>query len=211
MLSRSFMKTQMLGSLFVSALAVCVSASSAHAQIPTSSQAAEPQRVSFLLAAGYLGSPGANGAFVSTGLRIGLGRHAAFGFDFGYGLMDASPVIHDRWWLMPSMAAVFPIGPVRLDVGFGFGLGTASGFADWDTFIRGPATHGWAFQVVPAIRGHLMGSTTLSRDLDAFVRLELASLLLDGNSFGFRDGNPNPTVTDTTWLSLSVGFAFGAM
>src|SRR5271170_6447051 len=60
--------------------------------------------------AGYLGGPGAYGEAFATGVRLGVGAHLAAGVDLGYGLLNASPVAEDRWWVIPSIALVVPAG-----------------------------------------------------------------------------------------------------
>ena len=172
-----------------------------------------PQKLGFFIGTGYLGSPGANGAAVDLGVRLGLGRHFAFSFDIGYGMITAtaSPIVHDRWWLIPTMAFVIPAGRVRFDLGTGIGIGTSSGYTDMADFAAAPFMPSWAFQLVPVIRGHAMATTAINRRVDLFVRLDVASLLLDGNSIGIRDGNPNPGLIDTMWVNLWLGVQFRAL
>ncbi len=167
-----------------------------------------PQKLGVFLGLGYLGSPGASGSAVNAGVRLGLGRHAALGFDLGWGLITASPIVHDRWWLMPTVAFVIPVGRVRFDLGAGVGLATSSGYSDIAEFLGAPFMPDWAFQLVPAARGHGMATVQLTDTFDGFARLDVGSLLLDGNTIGFRDGNPRPSIMDTMWINLSLGVAF---
>ncbi len=156
----------------------------------------------------YLAAPGANGAAATAGVRLAMGRLFALGFDLGWGVVATSTVVHDRWWLMPTAAFVIPVGRVRIDLGAGLGFATASGYDSMDAFLAAPFMPVWAFQLVPAVRGHVGGAVTLSDSIDGFLRLDAGSLLLEGQKLGFRDGNPNPTIMDTTWFGLSVGVAF---
>lgn len=161
-------------------------------------------QLSVFTSAGYLATSGANGAALSTGLRLGLGRRFALGFDFGYGLMKTDPGMQDRWWLLPSMAVVFPTTlfarKATFDVGVGFGLGTSSGYSSWSRYASKPFTADWEFQLEPAARAHAIASIAMTPTVDVFVRAEAAALALPHGS--------NATVTDSTWTLFSLGTRF---
>jgi hypothetical protein len=82
------------------------------------------------------------------------------------------------------------------------GFRTAQGF--WDH----PFTPDWSFQLVPEIRGHVMASYRVDPSMDAFVRFDIASVVLDHNDIGIREGAQQRDVRDTMWLTLSVGTTF---
>ncbi len=195
----------------LSSLVVLLTLAAVEPQLTTSvtEQTVEPgpQKLGVFVGLGYLGAPGSHGSAFSSGVRLALGSHVALGFDLGWGLI-AAPVVYDRWWLMPTVACVIPAGRARFDLGVGAGLATSSGYDSLGKFAAGPFMPDWAFQLVPAVRGHAMASMPLSKNLDGFVRLDVGSLVLGGNTIGFRDGNPNPSVMDTLWLNLSLGVAF---
>ena len=155
--------------------------------------------------AGFLASPGQAGGGFELGLRLGLGRWAALGFDVGYGLLGAAPAVQDRWWLMPTAALVIPAGRLKVDLGAGLGLGASSGYTTWSAYVKGPFDPVWAFQLVPAIRGHAAVSLELTRRTAVFARLDVASLLLMGSTIGYRNGNAGAGPTDTLWIGLWVG------
>lgn len=167
-----------------------------------------PQELGLFVGAGYLASPGANGGAFSFGLRLGMGRYVALSFDVGYGVVGASPTVEDRWWLMPAVALVLPAGPVRFDLGAGLGLGASSGYRSWPDYVAGPFNPIWAFQLVPTVRAHVRAAIALRRCCDLFARVDVASLLLDGNSIGFRVGDPHRPVMDTLWFYLWIGVQF---
>lgn len=167
-----------------------------------------PQKLGVFLGVGYLGSVGASGSAANAGVRLSMGGHVALGFDLGWGLTAAANIVHDRWWLMPTVAFTIPVGRVRFDLGAGVGLGTSSGYSDVEEFAAAPFMPDWAFQLVPAVRGHALASMQLNSKFDVFARLDVGSLLLEGNTIGFRDNNPRPGVLDTFWLNLSVGVSF---
>jgi hypothetical protein len=162
-------------------------------------------------ATSYLASGAGNGVAISTGLRLALGTHAALGADLGYGVLSAPSATQDRWWIIPTVAWVIPVERGRLDVGAGLGVGASSGYASFADYTGGPFSPAWAFQLVPAVRAHVMGATPLGRDVDLFVRVEAASLLLSGTGIGFRHGNANPGFADTTWFDLGAGVQFRLM
>jgi hypothetical protein len=50
-----------------------------------------------------------------------------------------------------------------------------------------------------------MATLEVRPKVDAFVRLDVASLLLTETSIGFRSGNLHPSLTDSTWFTLWTG------
>jgi hypothetical protein len=169
---------------------------------------ASPQTLGLFAGAGYLGSPGLSGGVADLGLRYAPLSHLALSFDLGYGVIGGSASTQDRWWLMPAAALVVPVGPATLDVGAGLGLGATSGYSSGSAYVAAPFTPVWAFQLVPAVRGHAMVTLSLGARLDGFARLEVASLLLGGNSIGSRVDNPHPEAADTLWYDLVLGVHF---
>ena len=166
---------------------------------------AEPQKLGAFVGTGYLASPGGNGVAAATGLRLSLGNHFAVSLDTGYGLMSAYPVAQDRWWIMPSLAVVIPTEHIRFDLGTGLGVGTSSGFkAARDITADRPI---WAFEAVPTIRFQALAAVELNRTLDLFARLDVATMLTEGNTLGIRDGSLRPGL-DTTWANLWIGVQF---
>jgi hypothetical protein len=172
--------------------------------------AAEP-RLSVFADSGVLASPGGAGAALSAGLRYSPWRYVSFGFDLGYGLLDTKVSEQDRWWLVPTVAGVLPLGRVRLELGAGLGLGTASGYPSWSAFRAAPFAPAWAFQLAPLARGHAQVSLAISERVEVFGRLEVGGLLLEGNRIGFRDNNPRPSLAETTWGQLALGAQFGVL
>lgn len=187
------------------AASVGTGARAAPAELPDSTT---PQRVGLFAAAGYLGSPGASGAELSSGLRFGFARHLAVSLDLGYGLLKTSPGIQDRWWVIPAVALVIPAGRLQFDLGLGLGVGASSGYTSWSAYAAAPFTPIWAYQLIPTLRVHAVASMELTHRVDVFARVDVASLLLGGNSLGSRVGTPNPGVQDTTWGTLSIGVQF---
>lgn len=171
-----------------------------------------PTQLSLFTSAGWLTSSGANGAALSTGVRLAIGEYFALGFDLGYGLLSAQAgasattgtLMEDRWWFMPSMAGVIPVrlGRTRatFDIGAGLGLGTASGYKGWDEYTSHPFTADWEFQLEPTVRAHAMASLAISRTVDVFLRAEAAALVLP---HGVAAGP-----TDSTWMLVSLGTRF---
>jgi hypothetical protein len=156
-------------------------------------------------AGGYLGGLSGHGAALAAGLRLALGEHVALGFDLGYGVLHDGSSAEDRWWLVPSAAWVTRAGRVRFDVGGGFGLGASSGYTSFSAYAAAPFSPVWAFQLVPVARGSVVAATPLTAATLGFVRLDVASLLLSGNSLGFRAGNPDAGLASTSWLSVAFG------
>jgi hypothetical protein len=154
--------------------------------------------------AGYLGTSGASGAGLGAGVRLALGARFALGLDFGYGLLATRTTAQDRWWLIPSMAVVFPARIVgqraSFDVGAGLGWGTASGYAGWNDYFARPLTAAWAYQLVPTVRAHAIAAVAVSPSVDVFVRVDAAALVMPEGAAA--------SVTDTTWILSSMGARF---
>ena len=184
---------------------------SAHATaqtLPPSSQPLPPQRLGVFVGTGYLGSPGLSGLALAAGLRFLPIRHLAVSFDLGYGVEGRVPDVQDRWWLMPSAALVGYAGPVQLDFGAGIGLAAASGYSTWSDYVAAPFGPIWAYQLVPGVRAHVIAATKFTDTINLFVRIDVAALVLDGNSLGSRVAIPHPGAADTTWYSLLAGAQF---
>ncbi|HEY1955976.1 MAG TPA: hypothetical protein VGH28_10185 [Polyangiaceae bacterium] len=169
-----------------------------------------PRTLTLFTSAGYLATSGGNGGALATGVRWGIGRHFALGFDLGYGLMATdSPTakMEDRWWFIPSMAVVLParVGrfPLTFDIGAGLGLGTSSGYSSPSVYTSHPFSADWEFQLEPAVRAHVIAAIAVSRSLEIFTRAEAAALVLPHGS--------SPSVTDSTWMMFSVGTRFNLL
>ena len=160
-----------------------------------------PAKLTLFTSAGYLATSGANGGALGTGVRWAVARHFALGFDLGYGLLATGAGMQDRWWLVPSMAVVFPVGRVSFDVGAGLGLGTASGYASWSEYAAHPFQADWEFQLEPAARAHVIAAYALGPTLELFARAEAAALVLP------HDASPGGT-TNSTWAMFSLGTRF---
>jgi hypothetical protein len=167
-----------------------------------------PQRLGVSAATAYLVSGAGSGVAVSSGLRLTLGTRAALGADLGYGVLTASSSTQDRWWAMPTIAWVSRVDNAHLDVGAGFGVGASSGYASLADYVGRPFSPVWAFQLVPAARGHVVVAAPFGHDCDIFARIEAATLLLSGSQLGFRHGNASPGPADTTWFDVAAGVQF---
>jgi hypothetical protein len=164
------------------------------------------EKVGLFGGAGYLASPGLGGAAFMLGVRYLPIKYVAVAFDAGYGVIGHAPEVQDRWWLMPSVAVVLPLRRVSFDLGVGLGLGACSGYASWDAYVASPFGPAWALQLVPALRGHAAAIVRASKQVDVFVRFDVASVL--GNSIGSRVDDPHPPTNawrDDSWLDLMVG------
>lgn len=181
---------------------LCILLHTASPAVETVSDAPAPSRVELYGGGGYLASLGGSGAAANVGVRVKLAKHLAGTFDFGWGLLHDGKVAEDRWWLMPSLELTAPLGPIRADLGAGFGLATSSGYPDVATFGQRPFGPDWAFQLAPAARGYVRASWDRW-----FVRADVGTLLLDGNQVGLRSGNPSPTAEQTHWALLWLGAA----
>ncbi len=180
-------------------LALALSPSLAHAQ-PRSPE------VEIFGAVSEIDSVDDHGGALSAGVRVGLGRWFALGFDLGYGLMASAHDVQDRWWMIPTAALVLPVDDARLELGAGVGLGATSGYASIDSYARGPFDPDWAYQLGPAMRAHAAVFLRVNRDVDAFLRADFATLLLSG-PVAVREANPSLAPHDTVWMTLSLGFA----
>ena len=149
-----------------------------------------------------------HGLALDAGARLALGRYFALGFDLGYGVMTGARDAQDRWWMIPTAAMVVPVDDLRFELGAGVGLGATSGYTNLDAFARGPFDPTWAFQLAPTIRLHASLSWHVSDGCFVFVRLDAASLMLEGNTIGYRAGNAMPTTADTFWMTSSLGVSF---
>jgi hypothetical protein len=163
-------------------------------------------KLSLDTSAGWLTSGGGNGAALGAGARLAVGRHFALGLDLGYGLM-ATPnsTMQDRWWFVPTMAGVMPARiagrDFTFDVGAGLGLGTASGYSGgWAEYSSHPFSASWEFQLMPTVRAHAIASMKVSPTMDVFFRADAAALVLPRGS--------NASMTDSTWVLVSVGTRF---
>jgi hypothetical protein len=157
-------------------------------------EAAEAHRFAFFAGATYLESAGTSGGALSAGVRLSLGSHLAASADLGYGLLGAPVGIDDRWWLIPSIAWVVPLGGASLDLGAGLGVGTVSGYASWSDYLAAPFTPVW-HTTSPATRLHLGVAVPFTRKVDLFARMEAASLLASGTA-----------AKDDVWGGFWVGF-----
>jgi hypothetical protein len=162
-------------------------------------------RLAAFVSAGYLGSASTYGAAIDTGLRLELGTHLAASLDFGYGLVGASvPTMQDRWWLIPSLAVVVPVGGLRIDLGAGLGVGTSSGYAHASDYFDAPFVPRWHY-TVPAVRAHAIAAHAVSRKVDVFLRADFASLVATGPLSG------HASFGDTTWFGLYLGLQHGVL
>lgn len=168
-----------------------------------------PRSLDLWAAGGYLGGLAGHGAALASGLRLGLGEHVALGFDIGYGMLHGGSFAEDRWWLIPSVAGVARAGRVRFDLGAGLGLGTASGYPSLSVFAAAPFSPAWAFQLAPVARMSVLAAMPLTQATRGFLRVDVAALLLSGNSVGFRSGSPDVGLADTSWVCVALGAETG--
>jgi hypothetical protein len=160
-----------------------------------------PKKLSFIIGAGSINSPGAAGGALWTGLRLSLGPHFAGSVDLGYGLAGTAPSDQDRWWVIPTLAAVIPTAPMRIELGLGAGVGTSSGYRAWSEYFSTPFLPEW-HDTVPIVRAHASAARSLTPNVDIFARAEVASLLFASE----HDGT-----IDTLWLALWVGLQVGIL
>lgn len=187
-------------SVVLGTLAVLGGPALAHAQ------RAEPPAVAQLDLIGgvsLLGAPGELGLAFVLGTRLSLGRYTALRFDIGYGVMGGSRSLEDRWWLIPSFAAVVPFDQVRVEMGVGVGFATTSGYTSFEAFVREPFDDDWAYQLIPAVRGHAALWLELGHDADFYVQIDAGVLVTEGNDIGLRVGDPN--MAQRVWTTLTVG------
>jgi hypothetical protein len=188
----------------IAMLTLASAASAQDADKKTSKDVGAPMKLSVFTGAGYLGTSGGSGVVVTTGARYMIGEHFAVGVDLGYGLMAVQDAMQDRWWIIPSMAVVFParVGklPLSFDVGAGFGWGTSSGYQSWSTYAARPFSADWAFQLEPTVRAHAIAAVAVSHSVDVFVRADAAAMILPQNS--------SPSDADGMWMMLAMGTRF---
>jgi hypothetical protein len=135
------------------------------------------------------------GAVGALGFRFLARPQLAATLDIGFGLEGTGPSAEDRWWTIPSLAWVVPIGPATLDVGGGLGIGTVSGYGSASAFFSAPFAPHWHF-TTPTARAYLTLSLPVSARLDLFARAEVGSLLTSASS------------ADATWEGLALGVRF---
>lgn len=150
-----------------------------------------------------LGAPGELGLAFVLGTRLALGRYTALRFDVGYGVMGGSRSLEDRWWLIPSFALVLPVDRMRVELGVGVGLATSSGYSSFEAFVRAPFDDDWAYQLVPAVRGHAVLWIETGRDADVYTQIDAGTLVPAGSEIGLRVGSPNAAAL--MWATLTVG------
>lgn len=198
------MKTKSLALTLLVSLTFTTLASADPESPKTTEPKDAPPKLTIFASTGYLGTGGGNGAAVATGIRYAIGNHFALGFDLGYGIMAVADAMQDRWWLVPSMAVVFPTHVMgkrtTFDVGFGLGLGSSSGYASWNTYAARPFSADWEIQLEPALRAHAIAAMSVSKDVELFMRADAATLVLP------KDTRPNDA--DAMWLMLSMGARF---
>jgi hypothetical protein len=173
------------------------------AAVDTAAEPPRPSRVELFVGGGWLTSVDTNGVAAEGGVRVRLSDHFAATADMGYGVLRAPGQAQDRWWLVPSLELSAPLGALRFDLGGGVGVAICSGYPTLDAYFDRPFKPDWAFQLAPAARGYLRGSYERW-----FVRADAGTLLLQGNSLGFRDGNNAPTLQQTSWAMLWLGAKF---
>jgi hypothetical protein len=179
----------------------------ADASLSLAAPAAKPQRLGLFAGLGFLEDGGRSGAAFLAGLRYSLSTHVALGFDLGWGAMVGRANAQDRWWLIPSIAVVVPTRHVRFDLGGGVGLGDAAGYPGWSSFAAAPFEPAVAYQLFPVVRAHAVAAVALSRGLDAFLRLDVGTVVLD-DAVGIRTGVYEPGLVTTSWIDLSIGCQF---
>lgn len=176
--------------------------------VPSRADAPGPFQLDLVGGVSAMGAPGERGAALSLGARLALGRFAAVRFDVGYGVMGGSRSLEDRWFLVPSFSAVVPLDRLRLELGFGVGLATASGYRDLEAFVRAPFDDDWAYQLIPTARGLAALWVEVGRDVDFYLQVDAAGLVIEGNDIGLRVGPRNgdvPTVAERFFATLTIG------
>lgn len=194
------------------ALALLLISGNAFADPETTKPKEENQKIitglSLHAGAGYLAAAGGgNGTALTGGVRLGLGKHLAAGFDLGYGLMGTPEGPQDRWWFMPTLAGVMPatIGGRKFtfDLGAGLGFGTASGYTSFADYASHPFTAEWEYQLVPTVRAHFVAAMNLTPKTEIFFRADAAALVLPHGT--------GASVTDSTWMLFSLGTRFDVL
>src|SRR6185312_14382354 len=144
--------------------------------------------------AGALGSPGTFGSDVALGLRLRAAPHVALDLDTAYGLVGSAGVAQDRWWAIPGVAAVLPLGDATLDLGAGVGVGTTSGYDSWAAYEAAPFEPEW-HHTVAAGQVHLALTIPLGCGVDAMARAQAGTLL----------GVARLPAADGAWFGLTLG------
>jgi hypothetical protein len=164
-------------------------------------------RVGLLGAAALLASPDVGaGVALDLGARVEIRGRYVIGLDLGYGVLGASRATEDRWWILASYGWLAPLGGgTVLELGGAVGAGAASGYRGLDHFVAAPFDPDWGYQLVPALTARTRLWFSVDAHLDAFVGVELGSLL-PVPGVGVREGNAT-TTGDPLWGTLSVGTA----
>jgi hypothetical protein len=155
-----------------------------------------PARLDLYTGATYLQSAAAAGAAAAVGLRWLPIAHLAVSADLGYGLQGGPDAYEDRWWAIPSLALVIPLGTASLDLGAGVGVGTVSGYASWPQYFASPFGPVWHVTTAAA-RGHATFALPISRSLALFARVEVASLLVSPS-------NGDDIVWGGLWIGVQI-------
>ncbi|MBN8610330.1 MAG: hypothetical protein J0L92_07085 [Deltaproteobacteria bacterium] len=193
----------------VLALVLCLSAWPSATRADDRPSAVSAMQLDLVGGIAAIEAPGEVGLAFALGARLALGRYTALRFDIGYGVLGGSRSLEDRWWLIPSFAVVIPIERLRIELGVGVGFATSSGYTDFDAFVRAPFDDDWAYQLIPAARGHAAFWLELGADVDAYAQLDAGGLIVEGNTLGLRVG-PNqgteiPSAAQRVWSTLTVG------
>jgi hypothetical protein len=173
---------------------------------PAEAPQREP-RWSVFVGTGLLASSVGPGAAIEGGVRLSAARHLAISLDVGYGILG-SGAAQDRWWLMPSVAFTGTLGPLRVDLGAGVGLGICSGYSAWSKYWSAPFSPDWADQLGPTARVHAGVALPLTAKVQLYGRLEATTLV---PVFGFRANDANVTFADRSSLDLVLGVQLGVL
>jgi hypothetical protein len=157
---------------------------------------AEEARLGIELGADVLQGQTDTGGALALGLRWMPLHGLAANLDLGYGILEAAPGVDDRWWAIPGVAWVAPIGALTLDLGGGFGVGTVSGYDSWNAYVARPFDPVW-HTTAPAASLHVQVDMPLGRRVGVFARTEIAALL--------------PDVEGTVWGGLWLGVRVGVL
>jgi len=168
---------------------------------------AHQARLSLFVGTGVLASAVGPGASVEGGARLSAARHLAVSLDVGYGILG-SGAAQDRWWLIPSLAFTGTLGPLRLDLGAGLGLGICSGYSAWSKYWSAPFSPDWADQLAPTARVHAGVALPLTEKLQLYGRVEATTLV---PVFGFRANDANLTFADRSALNFVLGAQVGVL
>jgi hypothetical protein len=127
-------------------------------------------------------------------VRLGLSSYLAASLELGYGLLSTRVDAQDRWWAIPSLAVIIPVGRAMFDLGAGAGLGTSSGYDSWSSYVAHPFGPAWHY-TVPAAQAHVLGALSLTPQVGVFARLEAGTLL----------GVAGAALENTTWYGVALG------